>query len=88
MEGTGAHLKAMKDLTARQDRNDNVCEGMQQTSLPIIPGTYAHPIKWQITIFMDLFSQIKNLLQERCVYLVQSRVSGEKKLNLTQSETV
>lgn len=38
MEGGRSHLKAMKDLTAGEARNDNVCEGMQQTKSPIISG--------------------------------------------------
>ena len=75
MKGRGSHLKAMKDLTAGEDRNDNVSEGTQQTKTPnyiwhlTIPSLYsaphAHPvksIKWGITIFMDLISHIKYVL--------------------------
>lgn len=40
VKGRRSHLKAMKDLIAGKDRNDNVCEGtLQQTrSPPIISG--------------------------------------------------
>lgn len=64
----------MKDLTAGEDRNDNVYEGTQQTKspnyswhltvCPLYSALYAHPVKSMKcgkTIFMDLISHIKDL---------------------------
>lgn len=46
-------------------------------SPPIISGIYAYPIKWGITIFMDLISWIKDLLCN-AVCLLHSRASEIK----------
>lgn len=53
--GRRSHLKAMKDLTAREDRNDNVCKGTRKTKspnyiwhltvCPLYCALYAHSVK-------------------------------------------
>lgn len=74
VEGRRSHLKAMKDLTAGEDRNDNVCEGTQQTKspnyiwhltvCPLNSALCAHSVKSmkkRISTFMDLISHKKSM---------------------------
>lgn len=66
MKGRRSHLKAMKDLTAGEDRNDNVHRGTQQTgspnyiwhltACPVYSAADTHSvsaIKWETTILME-----------------------------------